>query len=79
MPSGGVICHSPHLFPPLVMQLMIQHPGWSEREMSPFGILHSWRSEMLTHILSLFPTGEIMGKEKSLLVLSCAAIGEGCG
>lgn len=50
------------------MQLTILCSGWGEREIGVSGsIPHSWGRQMLTHMLSLSPWGEITGEEVSEL------------
>ena len=63
MPSVNPICHPP------ILLLPTQQPGWSQRKgQSP--------AQALTHT-SHCPLQEISWAKKSLLALSCAALGAG--
>lgn len=64
VPSDSPICRSPSLSRTPVMQLTAQYSGWSKRETGFLGrVPHCWGGQVLLHMLSLSPAGEITGQE----------------
>lgn len=58
-------CCSQAALCPVILYFISQCSGWSKKAVGLFDrVLYSWGSQVLTHVLSLSPMGEILGQEK---------------